>query len=84
MPGITVVSLMQFITAINELPATRIIHDAGTITMPVQTYLAVLEGEFGLAAALSTVLLVCTGACVYAVFRLADNRISAFLQGGGS
>jgi len=47
--------------------------------MPVKIYLAVLDGEFGLAAALSTVLLLCTGVCVYAVFRFADNRDSAFI-----
>ncbi|TNF18999.1 MAG: iron ABC transporter permease [Rhodobacteraceae bacterium] len=78
-PGLIVGSLMSFITAINELSSTLIIYDSGTITMPVKIYLAVLDGEFGLAAALSTVLLLCTGVCVYAVFRLADNRDSAFV-----
>ena len=78
-PGIIVGSLMSFITAINELSATLILYDSGTITMPVKVYLAVLDGEFGLAAALSTVLLLCTGLCVYAVFRFADNRDSAFV-----
>jgi iron(III) transport system permease protein len=79
LPGLIVGSLMGFITAINELSGTLIIYDSGTITMPVKIYLAVLDGEFGLAAALSTVLLLCTGVCVYAVFRFADNRESAFI-----
>jgi len=79
MPGLIVGSLMSFITAINELSGTLIIYDAGTLTMPVKIYLAVLDGEFGLAAALSTVLLLSTGVCVYAVFRFAENRDSAFL-----
>lgn len=79
LPGLIVGSLMSFITAINELSGTLIIYDSGTITMPVSIYLAVLDGEFGLAAALSTVLLGCTGACVYAVFRFTENRDSAFL-----
>ncbi|MDV7142140.1 iron ABC transporter permease [Tropicimonas sp. TH_r6] len=78
-PGLIVGSLMSFITAINELSSTLILYDSGTITMPVKIYLAVLDGEFGLAAALSTVLLLCTGICVYAVFRFADNRDSAFV-----
>lgn len=78
-PGLIVGSLMGFITAINELSSTLIIYDSGSITMPVKIYLAVLDGEFGLAAALSTVLLLCTGVCVYAVFRFADNRDSAFV-----
>jgi iron(III) transport system permease protein len=79
LPGLIVGSLMGFITAINELSSTLILYDSGTITMPVKIYLAVLDGEFGLAAALSTVLLLCTGVCVYAVFRFADNRDSAFI-----
>lgn len=79
LPGIIVGSLMSFITAINELSGTLIIYDSGTITMPVKIYLAVLDGEFGLAAALSTVLLLATGICVYVVFRFADNRDSSFL-----
>ena len=58
MPGLIVGSLMSFITAINELSGTLIIYDAGTLTMPVKIYLAVLDGEFGLAAALSHSLVV--------------------------
>ena len=72
-------ALMSFITAINELSSTLILYDAGTITMPVKVYVAVLDGEFGLAAALSIILLLSTGACVYAVFHFAENRNSAFL-----
>lgn len=79
MPGLIVGALMSFITAINELSSTLIIYDSSTITMPVKIYLAVLDGEFGLAAALSTVLLLLTGACVYAVFRFADSRETAFV-----
>lgn len=79
LPGIIVGSLMSFITAINELSSTLIIYDSGTITMPVQVYVAVLDGEFGIAAALSTILLLSTGVCVYAVFRFTENRDSAFL-----
>lgn len=79
LPGLIVGSLMSFITAINELSGTLILYDSGTLTMPVAIYLAVLDGEFGLAAAFSTVLLLCTGVCVYAVFRFNENRESAFL-----
>ena len=41
--------------------------------------LAVLDGEFGLAAALSTILLLLSGICVYAVFRFAEGRETAFV-----
>lgn len=79
MPGLIVGALMSFITAINELSSTLILYNSGTITMPVRIYLAVLHGEFGLAAALSTILLVCSGICVYAVFRFAEDRESSFV-----
>jgi iron(III) transport system permease protein len=79
MPGLIVGALMSFITAINELSSTLIVYTSGTVTMPVKIYIAVLDGEFGVAAALSTILLVCTGACVYVVFRLAEDRNSTFV-----
>lgn len=79
LPGLIVGSLMSFITAVNELSSTLILYRSGTVTMPVKIYISVLDGEFGLAAALSTILLVSTGVCVYAVFRLADDRESSFV-----
>ena len=56
-----------------------IIHGSGSLTMPVKIHPAVLDGELGLAAALSTVPPMCTGARVHAVFRFAENRDSVFL-----
>ncbi|CTQ59508.1 iron(III) transport system permease protein [Labrenzia sp. EL_208] len=79
LPGLIVGSLMSFITAINELSSTLILYNSKTVTMPVKIYISVLDGEFGLAAALSTILLVCSGLCVYAVFLLADDRESSFV-----
>lgn len=79
MPGLVVGSLMSFITAINELSSTLILYVSGTVTMPVKIYISVLDGEFGLAAALSTILLVASGICVYAVFKLADDKESSFI-----
>ena len=79
LPGLIVGSLMSFITAINELSSTLILYTSRTVTMPVKIYISVLDGEFGLAAALSTILLVCTGLCVYAVFRLVEDRETSFI-----
>lgn len=79
MPGLIVGSLMSFITAINELSSTLILYRAGTVTMPVKIYISVLDGEFGLAAALSTILLLSTGICVYVVFRFSENKESSFI-----
>jgi iron(III) transport system permease protein len=42
-------------------------------------YSAVLDGEFGIAAALSTILLVSSGLCVYVVMRFSQSKESAFV-----
>jgi iron(III) transport system permease protein len=49
------------------------------MTMPVRIYLSVLDGEFGTAAALSTILLAASGLAVYAVFRVSGRNESAFI-----
>ncbi|CCO49527.1 putative ABC-type Fe3+ transport system,permease component [Vibrio nigripulchritudo SOn1] len=79
LPGLIVGSLMSFITAINELSSTLILYNSGTVTMPIKIYISVLDGEFGIAAALSTILLVSTGLCVYTVFRFSDDSESSFV-----
>ncbi|MDO6511859.1 ABC transporter permease [Celeribacter halophilus] len=79
MPGIIVGSLMSFITAINELSSTLIVYTSSTVTMPVKIYLSVVDGEFGVAAALSTVLTISTGLCVFLVFRLSEDRETNFV-----
>ena len=77
-PIITTV-LMSFITAINELSSTLILYTARTVTMPVKIYLSVVDGEFGVAAALSTVLTLSTGLCVFLVFRLSEDKEANFV-----
>jgi len=79
LPGLIIGSLMSFITAINELSSTLILYTARTITMPVLIYIQVIDGEFGTAAALSTLLLVSTGLCVFVVFRLSEDKEASFV-----
>ncbi|MBM3596698.1 MAG: iron ABC transporter permease [Alphaproteobacteria bacterium] len=79
LPGIVAGALMSFITAINELSSSLILYVGRTMTMPVRIYLSVLDGEFGTAAALSTILLATTGIAVYAVFWLSGRKESAFV-----
>ena len=49
------------------------------MTKPVRIYLSVLDGEFGTAAALSTILLVASGVAVYAVYWVSGRNESAFV-----
>jgi iron(III) transport system permease protein len=79
LPGIIAGAMMSFITAINELSSTLLLYTARTTTMPVKVYSAVLDGEFGIAAALSTLLLVSSGLCVYGVLRFSQSKESAFV-----
>ena len=78
-PGIVAGAMMAFVTAINELSSSIILYVGGTMTMPVRIYLSVLDGEFGPAAALSTILLVLTGVAVYFVFRYSSGKENAFV-----
>ena len=79
LPGIVAGGLMSFITAINELSSSLILYVGRTMTMPVRIYLSVLDGEFGTAAALATILLVASGIAVYLIFRVSGRNESAFV-----
>lgn len=79
MPGIVAGAMMSFITAINELSSTLLLYTARTATMPVRIYSAVLDGEFGIAAALSTILLLSSGLCVFVVLRFSQSKEGAFI-----
>ena len=74
LPGILAGAMMSFITAMNELSSSLVLYVSGTITMPVRIYVAVVNGDYGVAAALATLLLGVTGVAVYAAFRLSDRR----------
>jgi iron(III) transport system permease protein len=78
LPGIVAGALMSFITAINELSSSLVLYVGRTMTMPVRIYLSVLDGDFGTAAALSTILLVTTGLAVFIIFRVSETKESTF------
>ena len=79
MPGVFAGAMMAFITAINELSSSIILYVGGTVTMPVRIYLSVLDGEFGTAAALSSILLAATGVAVFAIIHISESDEGVFL-----
>ena len=79
MPGVIAGALMAFVTAINELSSSIILYVGGTVTMPVRIYLSVLDGEFGTAAALSSILLITTGLAVYGVLSISESKENVFV-----
>ena len=78
-PGIMAGALMSFVTAMNELSASLVLYVGGTITMPVRIYLSVMDGEYGTASALASILLFLTVIAVYAAFRISGRRQSVLL-----
>jgi iron(III) transport system permease protein len=78
-PGIIAGGMLSFVTAINELSSSLVLYVGSTITMPVRIYLLILDGDFGTAAAMSTILLVLSGVAVYVAFRLMGRNEQALL-----
>jgi iron(III) transport system permease protein len=74
LPGIVAGGLLSFVTAMNELSSSLVLYVGRTMTMPVKIYLSVLDGDYGTAAALSTILVAITAAAVYAALRVSGNE----------
>ncbi len=66
-PGILSGAIMSWVTAVNELSSSIVLYVGRTMTMPVRIYLSVLDGLFGTASALATILLVSTGIALFIV-----------------
>lgn len=73
-PGVLAGALLGWVSVVNELSAALLLYTGRTITAPVLIYQAVLDGAYGPAAALSTLLLVATGATLYAALQLTDRE----------
>ena len=79
LPGIIAGGMLSFVTAINELSSSLVLYVGSTATMPVRIYIAINDGDYGTAAALSTVLLVLSGTAIYTAFRLMGRDERALL-----
>ena len=67
--GIISGAIMSWVTSMNELSASILLYVGRTMTMPIKVYLSVLDGYFGTASAMSTILLAVTGLSLYLVNR---------------
>lgn len=76
-PGVLAGTALAWVTAVGELSATLILYTGETVTMPVKVYLQVLDGSLGPAAALSTLLLLATGAALFGALRALGGRAEA-------
>lgn len=78
-PGIIAGGMLSFVTAINELSSSLVLYVGSTMTMPVRIYLLILDGDFGTAAAMSSILLLLSGLAVYIAFRFLGRNEQALL-----
>jgi len=69
-PGVIAGAMLSFVTAINELSSSLVLYAGATKTMPVQIYLTINDGDYGVAAALSTILLAVSALAIFVAFRL--------------
>ncbi len=77
-PGVLSGAVMSWVTAVNELSSSIVLYVGATATMTVRIYLAVLDGNFGTASALATMLLFATGIALYVVNRFFGVKGDAF------
>lgn len=69
-PAVVTGAVLGWVTSIGELSATIVLHKGSTVTMPVQIYRHVIDGDLGPAAALSTLLLAATGLALVVIERV--------------
>lgn len=79
-PGVLSGAVMSWVTAVNELSSSIVLYVGATATMTVRIYLAVLDGYFGTASALATMLLAATGLALYMVNKFFGVKSDAFVS----
>lgn len=72
--GIVAGAILSWVSIITELSASILLYTTRTRTMTVAIYSEVLSGNYGVAAALSTMLTVLTIAMLFLFFRLTGQR----------
>lgn len=77
--GIISGAIMSWVTSMNELSASILLYVGGTMTMPIKIYLSVLDGYFGTASAMSTILFVVTGIAMFVVNKYFNRGSETFI-----
>ena len=74
LPGIISGSILSWVTMISELSTSILLYNAKTKTMTVAIYTEVLRGNYGVAAALSTILSILTVASLLLFMKISKNN----------
>lgn len=74
LPGVISGALMSWITVISELSSSVILYTSGTKTLTVAIYTEVIRGNYGNAAAFSTVLTLTSVISLLLFFKLSGRK----------
>lgn len=72
--GVISGAIMSWITIITELSSSILLYTGKTKTMTIAIYTEVIRGNYGIAAALSTILTVLTIASIFIMFRITGSK----------
>ncbi len=73
-PGVISGAIMSWITIITELSSSILLYTGKTKTMTIAIYTEVIRGNYGVAAALSTILTVITIASIFVMFKVTGSK----------
>ncbi len=73
-PGVISGAIMSWLTIITELSSSILLYTGKTKTMTIAIYTETIRGNYGVAAALSTILTVMTVLSIFIMFRVTGSR----------
>lgn len=73
-PGVISGAIMSWITIITELSSSILLYTGKTKTMTIAIYTEVIRGNYGVAAALSTILTAITIASIFIMFKVTGSK----------
>lgn len=73
-PGVISGAIMSWITIITELSSSILLYTGRTKTMTIAIYTEVVRGNYGVAAALSTILTVITICSIFIMFKVTGSK----------
>lgn len=74
LPGVISGAILSWVTIISELSTSIILYTANTRTMTIGIYTEVIRGNYGIAAALSTILMAITIISLLLFFRITGQK----------
>lgn len=74
LPGVFAGAILSWITILTELSTSILLYVASTRTMTVSIYTEVLRGNYGTAAALSTILMTITVVSLLIFYKITDKK----------